>query len=146
VRCVRGADRGETVESECANDERPKDAKECSRDRCPPQRPQVGALISTETTASPSPETPYPFLSYTTATFLSETTKHPIHWATGPWTEVLYCSLFSRALLSEFFQLLTGNRSNTPQLNVSRCKNPEFIVLSSITSYNLNPFLVNVLQ
>jgi hypothetical protein len=40
------------------------------------------------------------------------------------------------ALLSEFFELLTGNRSNTPQLNVARCQNPEFIVLSIITSYD----------
>jgi serine/threonine protein kinase len=42
---------------------------------------------------------------------------------------------------SEFFQLLTGQRSNTPQLNIARCQNPKFIVLSIITLYGLNHFL-----
>jgi hypothetical protein len=35
----------------------------------------------------------------------------------------------------KFFERLTRNQSNTPQLNVARCDNLEFIVLSIITSY-----------
>uniref|UniRef100_A0A914WW81 Peptidase M12B domain-containing protein n=1 Tax=Plectus sambesii TaxID=2011161 RepID=A0A914WW81_9BILA len=88
VRCLQGADRAETIDSECATDERPKDVKECTRDRCPLQRPLVGALISTDAAFNPADSTPLPVLSITTVAFLSETTtKHPIHWATGPWTE-----------------------------------------------------------
>jgi hypothetical protein len=48
--------------------------------------------------------------------------------------------------LVRIFQYLTGNRSNAPQLNVARWQNPEYIVLGIITSYVLNPFIVNVPQ
>ena len=47
-------------------------------------------------------------------------------------------------LSSEFFERLTRNSSKTPQLNVVRCQNPEFIVVSIITSYDLNPFLISI--
>jgi hypothetical protein len=42
------------------------------------------------------------------------------------------------------FERQIGNRSNTPQLNVARSQNPEFVVLSIITSYDFKLSLVNV--
>ena len=56
-------------------------------------------------------------------------------------------SVFCRTLYNpHFFERLTRNRSNTVQLNVARCKNPELIALSIITSYDLDRNLVNVPQ
>jgi hypothetical protein len=50
--------------------------------------------------------------------------------------------LHTSLILSEFFPRLTRKPSKTPQLNVTRCQNPELFELSIITSYDFNPFLV----
>jgi hypothetical protein len=59
----------------------------------------------------------------------------------------LFCFFCLLVLLLNYtivriFLIITRNPSNTLQLNVARCQNPEFIVLSITTSHDLNQFLL----
>jgi hypothetical protein len=50
------------------------------------------------------------------------------------------------ASIVRIFRTVNRKAHETPHLNVARCQIAEFIVLRIITSFDLNPFLVNVPQ